>query len=240
MTSLLGRRSHAGHNQCCLSPIRGNTVLTAQSHAVNDAMESIFFLKGLIIGFAMAVPVGPAGILCIRKTLAEGQTRGVMIGLGAATADSLYGSIAAFGLTFVSDMIASQQSWLRLVGGGLLLFLGIRTFRAKGKDPVLPTDRTGLLGSYVSAFLLALTNPLTFFAFVAVFAAFGLGHKLNIISACILVLGVFAGSFLWFLTLGSVARIFRKKLDSGGLRWVNRISGVLITLSGVAAFVSLL
>ena len=203
-------------------------------------MEPIFFLKGLIIGFAMAVPIGPLGIMCIRKTLAEGHSRGLIIGLGAATADSLYGSIAAFGLTFVSDVIASQSFWLRLVGGGLLLFLGIRTFRARRKDPIVPFDNKGLLGSYVSALLLALTNPVTIFAFVAVFAAFGLGHTLIIISACILVLGVFTGSCLWFLTLGYVATFFRKKLDSGGLRWVNRIAGTLIMLCGVAAFVSLI
>ncbi|MBZ5537715.1 MAG: LysE family transporter [Acidobacteriia bacterium] len=203
-------------------------------------MESIVFLKGLIIGFAMAVPIGPAAIMCIRKTLAEGHSRGLIVGLGAATADSLYGSIAAFGLTFVSDVIASQQNWLRLVGGGLLLFLGIRTFRVKPKDPILRFDRKGLLGAYVSALLLAFTNPVTFFAFVAVFAAFGLGYRLTIITACILVLGVLLGSCLWFLTLGYVATFFRKKLDSGGFRWVTRISGVLIILSGVAAFVSLI
>jgi threonine/homoserine/homoserine lactone efflux protein len=203
-------------------------------------MEPIYFLKGLIIGFAMAVPIGPIGIMCIRKTLAEGHPRGLIVGLGAATADSLYGSIAAFGLTFVSDVIASQHFWLRLVGGGLLLFLGISTFRVKRKDPVIPSDNEDLLGSYVSAFFLALTNPVTIFAFVAVFAAFGLGHRLIVISACILVLGVFTGSCLWFLALGYVATLFRKKLDSTGLRWVNRISGSLIILSGVAALVSLL
>ena len=115
-------------------------------------MSLIFFLKGLIIGFAMAVPIGPMGVMCIRKTLAEGHVRGMIVGLGAATADSLYGSLAAFGLTFVSDVIATQRVWLSLVGGGLLLFLGIRTFRAKRKDPILPFENKKLLGSYVSAF----------------------------------------------------------------------------------------
>ena len=203
-------------------------------------MEPIVFLKGMIIGFAMAVPSGRAGIMCIRKTLAEGHSRGLIVGLGAATADSLYGSIAAFGLTFVSDVITSQQFWLRLVGGGILLFLGIRTFRVKHKDPKLPFKRKGLLGSYVSALLLAFTNPVTFFAFVAAFTAFGLGYSLNVISACFLVLGVLLGSCLWFLTLGYAAIFFRKKLNSGGLRWISRISGVLIILAGVAAFVSLI
>jgi threonine/homoserine/homoserine lactone efflux protein len=203
-------------------------------------MDVVFLLKGLIIGFAMAVPIGPIGIMCIRKTLAEGHTRGLIIGLGAATADALYGCIAAFGLTFVSDVIASQHVWLRLIGGGLLLFLGIRTFRAKRKAPKIPSDNTGMLGSYISSFLLAVTNPVTIFAFVAVFAAFGLGHRLDIIAAGILVLGVFAGSCLWFLTLGYVATLFRKKLDAGGLSWVNRISGVLIIISGIAALVSII
>lgn len=203
-------------------------------------MEPILFVKGLIIGFAMAVPIGPAGILCIRKTLAEGRSRGLIIGLGAATADMLCGSIAAFGLTFVLDVIASQQFWLRLVGGGLLLFLGIRTLRTRRKDTALSPDKKGLLGSYVSAVLLGLTNPVTIFAFVAVFAAFGLGQRLFVISAYIPVVGVFIGSCLWFLTLGYVATFFRRKLDSGGLRWVNTIAGVLIILSGVAAFVSLI
>ena len=203
-------------------------------------MEPIFLLKGLIIGFAMAVPVGPIGIMCIRKTLAEGHSRGLIIGLGAATADSLYGGLAAFGLTFVSEVIASEHFWLSLVSGGLLLFLGIRTFRTKRKDPIVPFDKNGFWGSYVSAFLLALTNPMTIFAFVAVFAAFGLGHRLDFFSASILVIGVFAGSSLWFLTLGYVVTLFRKQLDAGGLRWVNRISGSLIVLSGVIAFVSLI
>jgi threonine/homoserine/homoserine lactone efflux protein len=203
-------------------------------------MEPIFFLKGLIIGFAMAVPIGPIGIMCIRKTLAEGHSRGLVVGLGAATADSLLACIAAFGLTFISDVIASEHVWLRLIGGGLLLFLGIRTFRAKRKAPIIPVDNKGVLRSYATAFFLALTNPVTIFAFIAVFAAFGLGHGLNILSACILVVGVFAGSCLWFLTIGFIATLFRKKLDSGGMRWVNKISGVLIILSGVAAFVSLI
>jgi len=203
-------------------------------------MEPIFLLKGLIIGFAMAVPIGPVGIMCIRKTLAEGHSRGLIIGLGAATADALYGSLAAFGLTFVSDAISSQQFWVRLVGGALLLFLGIRTFRAKRKDPIMPFDNKGFWGPYVSAFLIAVTNPLTIFAFIAVFAAFGLGHTLNVFSAGILVFGVFAGSGLWFLTLGFVATFFRKKLDAAGLTWVNKIAGILIIVSGVAAFVSLI
>lgn len=203
-------------------------------------MELIFFLKGLIIGFAMAVPIGPVGVLCIRKTLAEGHSRGMIIGVGAATADSLFGIIAAFGLTFISDVIATQHLWLSLAGGVVLLILGIRTLTLKRKDPVDRLDNKGWLGSYISAFFLALTNPLTIFAFIAVFAVFGLGHSIEIISACMLVLGVFTGSCLWFLTLSYVATLFRKNLEAGGLSWVNKIAGVLIIMSGLAAFVNVM
>ncbi len=188
----------------------------------------------------MSAPIGPLGIMCIRKTLARGHFRGLIIGLGAATIDVLYSSIAVFGLTFLSDIITGQQFWLQLVGGGLLLFLGIRTLHGKHKDPKLFFNSNGLLGSYVSALFLASTNPITFFAFVTAFAAFGLGLRLNILSACILVFGVFFGSCSWFLTLGYIATFFRKKLESGGLLWINRISGVLIILSGVVVFLSLI
>lgn len=203
-------------------------------------MDITFFLKGVVIGVAMAIPIGPIGILCIRKTLAEGHARGMVVGFGAATADSLFAAIAAFGLTIVSDLITSQTFWLRLVGGGFLLFLGIRTLYLKHKESTDLQIKKGFLGSYVSSFLLALTNPMTIFAFVIVFAAFGLEEQLNVFSAAILVAGVFAGSSLWFLGLSYSASLFRKKLNSGGLTWVNRISGGLIIISGIAAFVSIM
>ncbi len=205
----------------------------------NDDVETTSLLKGLIIGFAMAVPVGPIGILCIRKTLAEGQLRGLLIGFGAATADMLYGCVAAFSLTFISNAIASQRLWLRLAGAGILFYLGVRTFRARPVDPGAPVTGGGLLRLYFSALVLSFTNPLTIFAFVAVFAALGLGSGLSVFSEWSLVLGVFLGSSLWFLALTVTASLFRKKLGSVGLRWVSRIAGVLIIISGIIALASL-
>jgi threonine/homoserine/homoserine lactone efflux protein len=203
-------------------------------------MELTIFLKGIFIGFAMAVPIGPIGIMCIRKTLTEGRLRGLIIGLGAATADMLYGCVAAFGLTVISNTLVSQKIWIRLVGGALLLFLGIRTFRALPADPKTPIKSNGILRSYLTTVFLTLTNPMTIFAFIAIFAALGLGTGLGYFSAVALVLGVFIGSGLWFLSLSSGVTLFRKKLDLTGLRWVNRIAGVLIIISGVVAVVSLL
>ncbi len=201
-------------------------------------MELTVFLKGIIIGFAMAVPIGPIGIMCIRKTLTEGRIRGLIIGLGAATADLLYGCVAAFGLTVISNTLNSERIWIRLIGGGLLLFLGLRTFRALPANPNIPENNNGILRSYLTTVFLTLTNPLTIFAFIAVFAGLGLGNGLSYFSATSLVAGVFIGSCLWFLSLSSGVTFFRKKLDMIGLRWVNRIAGVLIILSGVLAIVS--
>ena len=203
-------------------------------------MELTIFLKGILIGFVMAVPVGPIGIMCIRKTLTDGRLRGLMIGLGAATADLIYACVAAFGLTVVSNAIATERTWIRLVGGLFLLFLGVRTFRANPADPNVPVNRSGMLRSYLYSAFLTLTNPTTIFVFIAVFAALGLGNELSIVSASTLVIGVFIGSGLWFLFLGSGVIFFRKKLDIVGLRWVNRIAGVLIFISGVIVIVSVL
>jgi len=203
-------------------------------------MELMLFLKGIIIGFAMAVPIGPIGIICIRKTLTEGRVRGLIIGLGAATADLLYGSVAAFGLTVISDTLLSHRIWIRLVGGALLLFLGIRTFLARPKDPKFQIQDGGRLRSYFTTVFLTLTNPLTIFAFLAVFAALGLGNGLSFFAASVLVAGVFAGSFLWFLSLSSGATLFRNKLDVIGLGWVNKIAGILIIISGIIAIGTLL
>jgi threonine/homoserine/homoserine lactone efflux protein len=198
------------------------------------------FLKGIFIGFAMAIPIGPIGIMCIRKTLTEGRIRGLIIGLGAATADLLYGCVAAFGITVISSTLESQRIWIRLVGGTLILFLGVRTYRAQPTDPKFQTHSSRMLASYLSTVFLTLTNPLTIFAFIAVFAALGLGSGLGYFSASALVAGVFIGSCLWFLLLSSGVTLFRKKLDVVGLRWVNRIAGILIIISGVIAMASLL
>lgn len=203
-------------------------------------MTFIFFLKGIVIGFAMAIPIGPIGIICVRKTLTEGRVKGLIIGLGAATADLLYSCIAAFGLTIVSNTLISQKIWIRLVGGALLLFLGIKTFLARPKDPKLDVNKGGSLRTYFTIVFLTLTNPMTIFAFIAIFAALGLDRGLSYLSASALVIGVFIGSTLWFLILSSGASFFRNKLDLEGLKWVNKIAGILIILSGIIAIGSLL
>jgi len=204
-------------------------------------MEMTFFFKGLIVGFVIAAPVGPIGVLCARRTLTHGRRAGFFSGMGAATADSVYGFIAAFGLTFISDFLIGHRFWLRLAGGAFLCFLGIRTLIAKPeKRSFFRIRRKPYAGMYTSTFFLTLTNPMTIFSFAAVFAGFGLaGARGSLVSAGTLVLGVFLGSGLWWLFLVGVFSIFRMRLEHHELQWVNRIAGLIIAGSGVLALLSL-
>ena len=140
-----------------------------------DIAALTWLAKGLFLGFAIAAPVGPIGVLCIRRTLAEGWLTGFLTGMGAATADGLYGGVAAFGLTAISGTLVAQQGIIRVVGGALLCYLGLRTLLAKPALEAASARRgRGLAGAYVSTVGLTLTNPATIVSFATVFAALGL------------------------------------------------------------------
>lgn len=202
-----------------------------------------FFLKGLIVGMSIAAPVGPIGILCIRRTLGGGRTAGFVSGLGAATADAMYGAAAGFGLTAVAGVLVGGQQWLRLVGGLFLLYLGIRTWRTAGQGGMLSfasdTSR-GLVGAYASTLALTLTNPMTILSFAAIFAGLGIASGARYASAAALVAGVFFGSALWWLTLSTVVGMLRHHLSTSTVQWVNRASGAIIAGFGVQALVTVL
>jgi threonine/homoserine/homoserine lactone efflux protein len=206
-------------------------------------LDSSLFLRGLVLGFAIAAPVGPIGVLCIRRTLAQGRTAGLLSGLGAATADALYGSVAAFGLTVISGLLVAQRTWLGLLGGVFLCYLGARTFLAESAAALEPTRTQpgGLAGSYASTLALTLTNPMTILSFAAVFAGLGLGAGVGSFgSAASLVTGVFLGSAGWWLALSAGVSLLRGGLGAAGLRWVNRVSGVVIVAFGIGAILSVL
>jgi threonine/homoserine/homoserine lactone efflux protein len=199
-------------------------------------LDFSFLISGIIIGFSIAAPVGPIGVLCIRRTLAEGRLHGLVSGLGAATADAFYGCIAAFGLTFIRDVLVQQQLWLRLIGGAFLLFLGARTILSKPSEKPPSEKRTGLLTAYGSTFFLTVTNPVTILSFAAIFAGIGVGSAVaDYGSAALLVFSVFAGSALWWLILSATVSLLKKKVTPRVLMWINRISGAIII--GFAMFI---
>ena len=196
-------------------------------------------LSGLVIGFSIAAPVGPIGVLCIRRTLAEGRLHGLVSGLGAATADAVYGCIAAFGLAFISDLLVQQQLGLRVVGGAFLCLLGVHTVLVKPSEKPTNGKKLGLAGAYGSTFLLTLTNPVTILSFAAVFASLGLGSSAGDYgSAALLVLAVFIGSATWWLILSGAVSLFRARVTPKVLLWINRVSGAIILGFGVVALVS--
>jgi threonine/homoserine/homoserine lactone efflux protein len=205
-------------------------------------MQEIHYLiKGLIIGLSISVPVGPIGILCIRRTLSRGRMVGFLSGLGAATADGLYGAIAGFGLTFLVDFLIGKQIWLRLIGGALLCILGAKTFLSKPAEQGTSVDASSRWHAYLSTFFLTLTNPLTILFFVAVFAGLGIGTEGgHYLLAGILVLGVFMGSAMWWLILCGFTGLLQKLLNPKRLQWLNRISGLIILGFGLFALLGLL
>jgi len=194
----------------------------------------VFLLKGLAVGIVIAVPVGPVGVMCVRRTIFEGKAAGFVSGLGAATADALFGCIAAFGLTFVSEWLIGYHQWLRIAGGCYLLYIGCSALLAapEAKRPSEP-DAESLLRDFLSTFALTLTNPITIVAFLGIFSAIGLGGgDATFARAAILVLGVWLGSLLWWLTLTFGLGSLFQSFEARHLKWINRASGVILFLSG--------
>ncbi len=202
-------------------------------------MDISYLSRGLIMGFSIAAPVGPIGVLCIRRTLAEGRLIGFISGLGAATADGIYGCIAGFGLTFISSFFVTYQIAFRLIGGLFILYLGLKIFLAKPAERAATATGKSLIGAYLSTLFLTITNPLTILAFAAIFAGLGVASASHYADTSLLVLGVFLGSTLWWLLLSSSVSLFRTKLNTKALQWVNRISGIIILAFGIVALFSL-
>lgn len=194
-----------------------------------------FFIKGFAIGFAIAAPVGPIGVLCIRRSLAEGRQMGLATGMGAATADATYGCVAAFGLTAISGFLVGHRAWLELVGGVFLCYLGVRTFISKPAENAVNAPGGGLSSAYMSTLFLTLTNPMTIVSFVAVFASLGLAASPNFLNAGLMVAGVFAGSACWWLLLSSGVARLRSQVTPYWMQAVNRASGCVIFAFGLYA-----
>ncbi|MEB3323484.1 MAG: LysE family transporter [Synechococcaceae cyanobacterium] len=202
-------------------------------------MILIALLKGIAIGFLLAVPVGPIGVLCIRRTLAEGRRSALSTMLGAASADMIYGAVAAFGVTLISSFITEYFEAIRVIGGVILLYLGYRTYRAHISEEPPKLTMNHHAGNFISTMLLTLTNPLTLFAFAAVFAGVNTVEETGrTLTALLLVGGVFLGSLLWFTSLTLATYAFRNVLQKKGLDIINKGAGGFIMVAGAYALLS--
>ena len=198
--------------------------------------EFELLIRGLLAGLMIAAPVGPVNVLCMHRTIVGGWRSGVISGLGAATADMLYGGIAGFSITFIIGFLERELFWIRLIGGILLMGIGAMYFF---KDPGSfdAKEETSAASNFRSTFLLTLTNPTTILSFLAVLAALGMGQHRRWWLTVFLVAGIFCGSMSWWMILSSIVSRLRHKVNDSVLRWMNRIAGLAIGGFGIASFV---
>jgi threonine/homoserine/homoserine lactone efflux protein len=204
-------------------------------------------IEGTLIGFFIAVPVGPAAALCIRRSITVGAVAGYMTGIGAALGDAVFGAVAAFGLSFVEEFVAKRESWLLGIGGIALAIMGWTTMRHRPRtvgDPVAD-DREHRVATHFhyasSSFFITVFNPLTVMAFGAAFAGRNLaGVGASLPDAALLVAAVFCGALAWWAIICTASVALRTRFTGTGLLWLNRCSGAVILGFGLAALISLL
>jgi threonine/homoserine/homoserine lactone efflux protein len=184
-------------------------------------------------GLAIAVPVGPVNVLCASRTLSKGRLSGLMSGFGAATADTLYGAIAGFSITFLIEFLEREEFWIRVLGGLLLVAIGATYFRKQVQAPKLHVEDGSGHSDFASSLLLTLTNPTTVLSFVAVLAGLGMGGQRAWWLTFLLVGGIFCGSMLWWVTLVLLVNRFRDRFDGQTMRWMTRIAGLAIGGFGI-------
>lgn len=203
-------------------------------------MDLGLLAQGAVLGFTIAAAVGPIALLIIRRTLASGWTRGMASGLGVATADGIYGAIAAFGLTVISAPLVALADALGLAGGAVLVWVGVRTVIAKPPDhaAAAPTSRRGLAGAYASILGLTLTNPMTILLFVSIVVNIGMSGAPA--DAALVTIGFFLGSVAWWLTLVSAVAALRTRITGRLLHGVTVVAGVLIAAFGVVSIAAVL
>jgi len=193
-------------------------------------------VKGLIAGLAISAPVGPVNVLCMSRTLAGGRKAGLISGLGAATADTIYGAIAGFSISFIIGFLVRQESPIRFAGGILLMGIGIVYYRKKPQS-LRVRRRESSHSDYATAFLLNLTNPTVVLSFLAVLAGLGLGRPRVWWLNFTLVIAIFLGAMLWWTILALAANHFRERFDERGMLWMNRIAGLAIGGFGLATLI---
>lgn len=208
-------------------------------------MHVILYFKAVFCGLVIAAPVGPVGVLCVKRTLRDGFRWGLVSGFGAAVADTMFGLVAAFGLHLVADLLLEHSRMLRTVGGLLMIGVGLRELltppRRFDRDERRPASVNDVAGRFGSTFALTVTNPIAILSFGAVFAVAGaVVPEGDLSGAWTLVLGVFSGSMLWFTSLCGFAKLFRRWIDLTAMRVVSRVAGVVVLLLGVLVLLSLL
>ncbi|MCZ6685497.1 MAG: LysE family translocator [Candidatus Dadabacteria bacterium] len=204
-------------------------------------MDISLFFKGFLVGIIISAPIGPVGALCIQRTMSNGRLSGILSGIGAAVGDSIFAVIAVFGLTFISGFLDEKEAWFRIAGGIILLYFGLRVYLSKPQDSSNQDNEVNHFGTFGSALLLTISNPLVILSIIAVFAVLGIVNPTSSYpSTALLILGVFSGAvFLWIITCHILSN-YRTRMGQKGVLLINRITGLFILACGGYAFLSLL
>ena len=206
-------------------------------------MNPELIIKGFLAGLMVSVPMGPIGVLCIQRTINKGRNSGMVSGLGATMADTLFAVIAGLGITFIIRFIEEQQLYLQLAGGAVVLLLGVYLIYSNPIAQVRAARRgkTRLRRDFISVFFLTLTNPLTVFFFIAFFAGINLtGGSLEVFHIGEVVLGVLLGSATWWFSLTGTVNLFRHRFRLRNIWWMNKVTGVVLVVLGAAVIVGVL
>ena len=200
----------------------------------------LLLIKGIIIGLAATIPLGPIGVLCVQRTINKGRASGLVSGLGAATSDTIYATIASFSLAFVIEFIDSHRLLIEILGASVVIALGVKTFFTNPLTQLRQYKRrkNRIWEDYVTTLLLTLTNPLIIFYFIALFAMGNVVESEQFSHTSITLLGVFTGGVLWWYMLTAMVNRFRHKFRLKHLWWINKVAGGLIVLLGVVALIS--
>lgn len=205
-------------------------------------MGLTLFLKGIGMGLLVSVPLGPVGIMCIQRTINRGLKSGVFSGLGAATADLFYALIAGFGLTYIIGFIEAQQTIIKFFGALIIVAISFRIFYSNPARQIREQrNKKGKpFGEILSIFVITVSNPAVFFAFLAMFAAFNiLNSSAGHLGTLTAISGVFVGSMLWWYILSAAINRFRSRIRLRNLWWMNKIMGVIVFICGVLALLDL-
>lgn len=192
-------------------------------------MSLIYLFWGAFIGLIMAAPIGPVNIICIRRALTKGPMNGFVVGLGAAVADGLYGTLAAFGLAGLMQTLTELNGIVEVVGGLALMIIGIKLWFSHPHADDVPDTYQDRIKAAIGTFLLTLTNPLTVLGFVALFVSLGLGEMgQNYMNAAFISVGIILGSSIWWAVVSFCAARFAKKLSDTHLEKINKVSALII------------
>ena len=185
-------------------------------------------IRGVVAGLIIAAPVGPVNLLCIRRTLEKGWKSGIVSGLCAAVADTLYGAIAGFGITLVIQLLIREEFWIRMIGGIFLAGIGVVYYCKPPRSLHAGEDDSSANSDFASALLLNVTNPTTVLSFMAVLATLGVGRQRPLWQTVFLVAGIFCGSMTWWTILVSTANRLRDRITDRTMRWMNHVAGIAI------------